>query len=972
MLSFIVVQHLKKVISIKMCNLKALYLLAVVSLVAVPAFSQQRVITGKEVKHARVVFSDVAKYYQEHPLPTMLRPIFDEDERERPSHSAADPSLVHMYNPLALHRSAESSHTPYLPISPAPNDTFESTVSDHTGIPPDTHGAVDSMYCVTAINTAIHIQSRSGFNFSNVSLDGFWNPLLTHGPGSFDPRVFYDQFNHCWIMVVDAYGETAYSMFFVAVSETENPLGAWNMYSYTPDATGADWMDFPNVGYNNKWVGVTGNMFPNSGFGGGATVFLIDYAAMRAGASSAGFTQFNENSSFSICAAQTYDTTEASLFMLETWNNTAGQLQLWKASGPVSAPTFSVVGLPATTIHWRSNASGGSDFLPQVGTTNKMDAGDDRITSVIYRNGKLWCSHTIFLPASGAITHSSILWWQLDTTAHPLQVGEINDPTTAVDYAYSSIAVNANEDFLIGSGYFSHSVHASGCYSLHMHTDPADSIRPPVVFRHGQASYYETFGGGRDRWGDYSATCLDPRNDTDFWTIQETTVVGTSPNWDTWWANVQFCPKPSQPTLAATVSAPCTGDSALYIINPVSGATAYVWTVAGTGWSGSSTSDSMYVTAGTGTGTVTVLAYNACGEGENRVITIIPHALPPAPHISVYSPACIGSPTATFLATASGATGFTWVVLDSGWSGSSTTPSVVANVGTGTGMIICSGTNVCGTGPSDTIYVTPQPFPAMPVVTTPAAVCAGSGSVVFSATSVGATSYSWTAVDSGWSGSATGGSLSATVGTGIGMIICSGVNACGNGPADTVYETVLPVPVAGFNEALHIVSVIHQDTITYTGTPLTAGTYTWNFGGGVATPGTGAGPQYVTWATTGHKTVTLTVAEGGCTSTVFTDTVLVVDTIPFKVVNVYDQAVQVNITPNPNDGVFDLTFNKPVYGTIWCKFADVQGREVFQTSQTLNGSATVPVNLGSIVPGVYTATICVNGVVTYLKVNVKK
>jgi PKD-like domain len=930
----------------------------------------QTVRSGREVKHARVVFEEVARYYKDHPLPETRRPLFDEDEESRPERETVDASLVHLYVPNG--RSASSRlQTPDLPVSPAPNDTFESTVSNHTGIPPDTHGAVDSMYCVTAINTAIHIQSRSGFNFSDVSLDGFWAPLLVHGPGSFDPRVHFDEFNKRWIMAVDAYGETTYSMFFVAVSETENPLGAWNMYSFTPDPSGAAWMDFPNVGYNNKWVSVTGNMFPNSGFGGGAVVCLIDYAGMRAGVS-APYTQFSEPTSFSICPALTYDATEGNLFMVESWDNTTGKLKLWKASGPVGSPVLTTIGYPATSTHWASNAPGGADFLPQVGSTYKMDAGDDRITSLTFRNNKLWCSHTVFLPASG-VTHSSVMWWQLDTTAHPLQNGMINDATAAISYAYSSIAVNANEDFLIGCGYFSHAVHASGGYALHLNSDPADSIRPVVVYRHGQASYYETFGGGRDRWGDYSATCLDPRNDTDFWTLQETTVVGTSPNWDTWWANVQFCPKPSQPTLAFTPAAPCSGDSVLYVINPVDGATSYVWTVSGSGWTGSSTSDSIYITAGTGTGTVTVLAYNACGEGENRVITIVPHALPPRPYLTVYSPACVGSPTAIFVASATGATGFSWVALDSGWSGSSTATSITANVGTGTGMIICTASNICGAGPSDTMYVTPTPMPSLPLVVSGGPYCMGTTSASFTATSTGATSYSWLAIDSGWSGTGTGSVFAPTVGTGTGTIICSGANQCGNGPSDTFTVSLLPLPIASFTESLHVVGLLHPDTITYNGTAMSTGSYTWNFGGGVATPGSGAGPQYVHWASIGHKTVTLTVTDShGCTSPAFSDTVLVVDTIPFKVVNVYEQSIQVNISPNPNEGAFDVVFSKPIYGTVWCRFADMQGREVLATQQELSGGSTIKINLGPVVPGIYTATIELNGVLSNIKVNVMK
>ncbi len=62
-------------------------------------------------------------------------------------------------------------------------------------------------------------------------------------------------------------------------------------------------------------------------------------------------------------------------------------------------------------------------------------------------------------------------------------------------------------------------------------------------------------------------------------------------------------------------------------------------------------------------------------------------------------------------------------------------------------------------------------------------------------------------------------------------------------------------------------------TITYTGSATSAGIYTWNFGGGIAVPGTGKGPHAVTWTTTGTKTVTLIVSEGGCTSSLYSNTI---------------------------------------------------------------------------------------------------
>lgn len=673
--------------------------------------SGQEYTTGRELKKADVNFAELAKYYSEHPKPLVKKMPFEEEDEHRPENPPADPSEVHMLDLSArMAGYTPSSPVSMLPVSPAPNDSFLSTPSPLVAIPPDTHGAVDSAYCVTAINTNVHIQSRSGYNIYNVGIDGFWWSLLSHGDGSFDPRVHYDPFYKRWIMVADAYGETAYSQIMIGVSATNDPTGTWHMYSVLVDPSGASWLDFPNVGFNSKWIVVTGNMFPNSASGvSGAVVYCFDYASIMSG-SGAPYVKILQSSSFSICPAVTYDPAQQSIFAVESHNGGSGQIRLWKISGPVGSPAMTSIGYPTSSVHWHGGQPSGADFGPQSGISSRVDLGDDRFTSLMYRNHKLWCSHTVFLPSSGTASRSSVQWWQIDTLANPLQIGYLDDAATPSFFGYSSIAVNQNDDALIGFAYLNAGIHPSCGYALHMHTDPLDSTRPIDIYRHGTGTYYTTFGGSQNRWGDYSNTCVDPRNDQDFWTIQEVSNSGGSVNWETWWANVQFCPKPLAPTLAVVPAGPCAGDTATYSVNPIAGATSYTWNIAGAGWSGSSTTNAATLTAGTGTATVTVVAYNSCGEGEALYFMVTPSPLPGLPAITTVSPACVGSPTAVFSATSSGATTYSWSATGTGWSGTSSGTSLTATVGVGTGTVICTTTDSCGSA-SATLLVTPAVTP---------------------------------------------------------------------------------------------------------------------------------------------------------------------------------------------------------------------------------------------------------------------
>ena len=70
--------------------------------------------------------------------------------------------------------------------------------------------------------------------------------------------------------------------------------------------------------------------------------------------------------------------------------------------------------------------------------------------------------------------------------------------------------------------------------------------------------------------------------------------------------NVTPAPLPTNATSITVPSPLCVGSTVTFTTPAIANATSYVWTVAGTGWSGSSTTNSISVTVGTGTGTITV------------------------------------------------------------------------------------------------------------------------------------------------------------------------------------------------------------------------------------------------------------------------------------------------------------------------------------------------------------------------------
>jgi gliding motility-associated-like protein len=92
--------------------------------------------------------------------------------------------------------------------------------------------------------------------------------------------------------------------------------------------------------------------------------------------------------------------------------------------------------------------------------------------------------------------------------------------------------------------------------------------------------------------------------------------------------------------------------------------------------------------------------------------------------------------------------------------------------------------------------------------------------------------------------------------------------------AATTTVNIYQTPTANFSAGAQI-CIEDAATVTFTGTANAGANFTWDFGSGTATPGTGAGPHQVTWPTGGTHAISLTVNEGACTSQVFTQSIQV-------------------------------------------------------------------------------------------------
>lgn len=436
--------------------------------------------------------------------------------------------------------------------TPPPSASFEALLSDGTSFKPDTHGAVGPNHLMVTLNTEVRIQNRSGVEASRISLDQWWavpGSQTANATNVSDPQIVYDPYGGRFIFSANNGADTNPGL-LVAVSATSDPTGPWYRRFIDIDATGPVFADSPAMGFNRNWIVLaTDTYYDTAPYDfRRADIFAFNKTNLYADGSLP-YTHFPEtNGYYSLVPVVTYDANVESNFLVSVIGGAIGDypdpgdisgvLGLFAIGGPVTAPTFTDISYPLTTnFLWAD--SGYINMAPQSGTTNKIYLGDSRITSATWRRGTIQVAHTVFLPWDNP-TRAAVQWWEFTPEA-TFSIGRIDSGTSGRMYAYPSIAANQNNDIVVGFSRFSTNEYPSAAYAYREDTDEFNSLREPIIiFKAGNAPYYRPNSSGNNLWGDWSATMVDPLNDTDFWTIQEYAEFpqGTTNRWGTWWARI--------------------------------------------------------------------------------------------------------------------------------------------------------------------------------------------------------------------------------------------------------------------------------------------------------------------------------------------------------------------------------------------------------------------------------------------------
>jgi hypothetical protein len=433
---------------------------------------------------------------------------------------------------------------------------------------------------------------------------------------------------------------------------------------------------------------------------------------------------------------------------------------------------------------------------------------------------------------------------------------------------------------------------------------------------------------------------------------------------------VQFCMLPTQPAAINGNIQVCAGTSQTYTVNPVPGATSYTWNLP-SGWSGTSTTNSITYTVGNTVGqfNISVFASNACGVSSSQNLLVDVNAVPAQPSaITGAVDLCAGSTQTYQISSVAGATSYTWN-LPVGWTGSSSTETINANVGTSNGNFTISvvANNACGNSTAQTLNVSvASAAPAQPgTITGNNTVCTGTNQNYSIAAVNEAASYIWT-LPSGWSGSSSSNSINAVVGTSVGSEIISvaAQNACGTSSVQTVTITVNTLPnqpgaisgntsfCSGSAQVFSIANVAGADS------------YTWNLPSGWSGSSSSNTINATVGSNIGTQTVSVT-ANNSCGSS----------TAQTLSVNVNNCATGIDVNTDnfetiffPNPATIQFTIANAEIGTR-ISVIDITGKVMF--TETVNANTHV-ISTKDLVSGIYFVQLENNGQISQMKLVVNK
>ncbi len=451
------------------------------------------------------------------------------DERRKPAWLKPQPGWddnATAIDPLAASGENKRGRTP------SPSLTFQGQSNACGCTPPDTVGAAGPNHYVQMVNaTKIAIYNKTTGAVISASADFrlLW-PVGANCRNSNDgdPVVAYDTLANRWVLAQFSTGNGV----CVAVSQTNDPTGAYNLYEFTTP-------QFPDYFKISTW----NNAYYMGSNEAAYSAYALDRAAMLAGTPATSI-RFTGETNFLLPASVVGNVAPPAgtpgifyTFKDNSFHGGTDRLEFWHLAPNFVTPASSTFTL-AQSLNVTSYTYTVCGFfvlncIPQGGTAQRVDAVSEwPMWQMLYRNmgtdgERLVLNFSVDVGAD----RSGIRWYQVNKTGPTTYViaqEGTHAPADTLHRFMGSIGIDKKGGIALAYNASSSTEAPSIRYATRLPGDPVGTLQTEVVMQTGGGSQTAS-----SRWGDYSALAVDPVDDCTFWFTGEYYTANSGNGWTT-------------------------------------------------------------------------------------------------------------------------------------------------------------------------------------------------------------------------------------------------------------------------------------------------------------------------------------------------------------------------------------------------------------------------------------------------------
>ncbi len=461
-------------------------------------------------------------------------------------------------------------------------------VDDAGAFPPDSMGAVGPSQVFVCVNGRFRLFDRQGATIPtlDVAPETFFSSVLSTS-GLSDPRVKYDRLSQRWfISMIDVLKISNNVYIAVSSGPTLTDSTSFTMFKFAQDANllrGTDkrgFLDYETLGVDANALYVGGTIFnPNYV---ASTVFVINKAKLVATPAVLSMTVFRDvaNTSTGASPALGVDNDDPSAtegYFIGPDVTSTSTLVMLRVSNPGGAtPTISSNINIAVPEFGQSLGINSGSGVPAMGSNFTIDDNDNRLFQASIHNGSLYTAHNIEVDATGTSLRGGgrdgARWYEitgLTGTPGLQQSGTLFDAaaTSPRNYIFPSCTVTGQGHMALAATALGTAEFCDIAAAGRLASDPLGTLQPPQIVVASSASYNDPFNHKGTRWGDYSATVVDPNDNMTVWTFQEYTV-----SQDKWGVRViqLVAPPPATPTSISPFIVQPTGSNIVLMVTGTS------------------------------------------------------------------------------------------------------------------------------------------------------------------------------------------------------------------------------------------------------------------------------------------------------------------------------------------------------------------------------------------------------------------